>query len=75
MYQAIDKMPYLLETLEKTESQHKSLLMELFTNPLKVCCIIMLMAEQFSTTYTKNKTEMQKMRRGIVLNVWRKQRR
>ena len=36
VYQAIDKMPYLLETLEKTGGQHKSLLMELFTNPLKV---------------------------------------
>lgn len=35
VYQAIDKMPYLLETLEKTDSQHKSLLMDIFTNPLK----------------------------------------
>ncbi|XP_060580063.1 DNA mismatch repair protein Msh2-like [Ruditapes philippinarum] len=35
VYQAIDKMPYLLETLEKTDSQHKSLLMDIFSNPLK----------------------------------------
>ena len=42
VYQAIDKMPYLLETLEKTEGQHKSLLMELFTNPLKVKLLVSL---------------------------------
>jgi len=36
VYQAVDKMPFLLETLEKTDSKHKSLLMEVFTNPLKV---------------------------------------
>ncbi|XP_052811979.1 DNA mismatch repair protein Msh2-like [Mya arenaria] len=35
VYQAIDKMPYLLETLERTDSQHKTLLMHVFSNPLK----------------------------------------
>ncbi|XP_050392192.1 DNA mismatch repair protein Msh2 [Patella vulgata] len=35
VYQAIDKMPYLLETLEKHEGTHHALLMELFSNPLK----------------------------------------
>ncbi|OWF42758.1 DNA mismatch repair protein Msh2 [Mizuhopecten yessoensis] len=35
VYQAIDKMPYLLEVLEKHEGEHQSLLMELFTNPAK----------------------------------------
>lgn len=35
VYQAIDKMPYLLEVLEKHEGEYQSLLMELFTNPAK----------------------------------------
>jgi len=35
VYQAIDKMPLLLETLEKTEGKHKTLLMEVFSNPIK----------------------------------------
>ncbi|KAL4232768.1 MutS-like protein [Mactra antiquata] len=35
VYQAIDKMPYLLEALEKSDGAHKSLLMEIFTNPMK----------------------------------------
>ncbi|XP_041352599.1 DNA mismatch repair protein Msh2-like [Gigantopelta aegis] len=35
VYQAIDKMPYLLETLEKHGGTHLSLIMEIFTNPLK----------------------------------------
>ncbi|KAK3589346.1 hypothetical protein CHS0354_009989 [Potamilus streckersoni] len=35
VYQAIDKMPYLLETLEKHQGKHRGLLMELFTNPAK----------------------------------------
>ncbi|XP_060078247.1 DNA mismatch repair protein Msh2-like [Ylistrum balloti] len=35
VYQALDKMPYLLEVLEKHEGEHQSLLMELFTNPAK----------------------------------------
>ncbi|WAR07851.1 MSH2-like protein [Mya arenaria] len=29
------QMPYLLETLERTDSQHKTLLMHVFSNPLK----------------------------------------
>lgn len=36
VYQALDKMPHLLETLEKHEGQHRALLMELFSNPIKV---------------------------------------
>ncbi|KAJ8314931.1 hypothetical protein KUTeg_007081 [Tegillarca granosa] len=35
VYQAIDKMPYLLETVEKYDGTHKQLLMDLFTNPAK----------------------------------------
>ncbi|KAK3090565.1 hypothetical protein FSP39_012731 [Pinctada imbricata] len=35
VYQAIDKMPYLLETLEKHQGQYSSLLLELFSNPTK----------------------------------------
>ncbi|XP_033740541.1 DNA mismatch repair protein Msh2-like [Pecten maximus] len=35
VYQALDKMPYLLEVLEKHEGEHQTLLMELFTNPAK----------------------------------------
>ncbi|CAC5426826.1 MSH2 [Mytilus coruscus] len=35
VYQAIEKMPYLLETLECHEGPNKHLLMELFTNPAK----------------------------------------
>ncbi|BFZ23354.1 hypothetical protein BsWGS_26393 [Bradybaena similaris] len=35
VYQALDKMPHLLETLEKHEGQHRALLMELFSNPIK----------------------------------------
>ncbi|ESO85742.1 hypothetical protein LOTGIDRAFT_195636 [Lottia gigantea] len=35
VYQAIDKMPYLLEILEKHDGNHRTLLMELFSNPLK----------------------------------------
>ena len=37
MYQAVEKIPYLLETLESHTGPNKSLLMELFTNPAKVC--------------------------------------
>ena len=36
VYQAIDFMPYLLETLEKHEGQYIGLLKEVFTNPIKV---------------------------------------
>ncbi|XP_074662537.1 DNA mismatch repair protein Msh2-like [Tubulanus polymorphus] len=35
VYQALEKMPHLLEALEKNESQHKPLLMAVFTNPAK----------------------------------------
>jgi len=35
VYHAIDKMPLLLETLEKMEGKHNSLLMETFSNPIK----------------------------------------
>ncbi|XP_048239590.1 DNA mismatch repair protein Msh2-like [Haliotis rufescens] len=35
VYQAVDKMPQLLETLERHSGTHQPLLMELFTNPLK----------------------------------------
>ncbi|XP_013387202.1 DNA mismatch repair protein Msh2 [Lingula anatina] len=35
VYQALEKMPYLLEALEKHQGKHTPLLMELFTNPMK----------------------------------------
>ncbi|XP_012937980.1 DNA mismatch repair protein Msh2 [Aplysia californica] len=35
VYQALDKMPLLLETLEKSEGKHRALLMEMFSNPVK----------------------------------------
>ena len=40
MYQAVEKIPYLLETLESHTGPNKTLLMELFTNPAKVCYYI-----------------------------------
>ena len=36
VYQAVDKLPHLLETIEKHEGKRRILLMEVFTNPLKV---------------------------------------
>jgi hypothetical protein len=33
VYQAVEKIPYLLETLESHTGPNKTLLMELFTNP------------------------------------------
>ena len=36
VYQAVENIPYLLETLESHTGPNKSLLMELF-NPAKVC--------------------------------------
>ncbi|XP_077977328.1 DNA mismatch repair protein Msh2-like [Glandiceps talaboti] len=35
IYQAIDYFPYLVEALEKHDGQHKTLLMEVFSNPFK----------------------------------------
>ncbi|ELU00339.1 hypothetical protein CAPTEDRAFT_184281 [Capitella teleta] len=35
VYQSIDKLPLLVEIVERHEGNHKHLLMELFTNPLK----------------------------------------
>ncbi|CAG5124986.1 unnamed protein product [Candidula unifasciata] len=35
VYQALDKMPHLLESLEKHQGQHSALLKELFCNPVK----------------------------------------
>lgn len=36
VYQALDKLPLLLEVLESHDGPRKSLLMEVFTNPMKV---------------------------------------
>ncbi|GFN93737.1 DNA mismatch repair protein [Plakobranchus ocellatus] len=35
VYQALDKMPHLLETVEKYEGQHKELLAQTFAGPIK----------------------------------------
>ncbi|KAL5010021.1 hypothetical protein ScPMuIL_012326 [Solemya velum] len=35
VYQSLDKMPYLVETIEKHTGKHRQLLMDMFTNPLK----------------------------------------
>ena len=40
VYQAIDRMPYLVEALEGYTGQHSSLIMEVFSNPIKVSPIL-----------------------------------
>lgn len=39
VYQAVEKLPYILETLEKNESSYQKLLMDVFTNPIKVLTV------------------------------------
>lgn len=36
VYQSLGKMPHLIEALEKTGTEHKNLLMQLYSNPIKV---------------------------------------
>ena len=40
VYQAIDRMPYLVEALEGHTGQHGSLIMEVFSNPIKVSSVL-----------------------------------
>ena len=36
VYQALDRLPHLVEALEKHSGKHTALLMQVFTNPIKV---------------------------------------
>lgn len=40
VYQAIKNMPVLLESLEKYNGSHLQLIMEVFTNPMKVSLLV-----------------------------------